>query len=236
MISFSEIVSRLTVALLLGALIGLEREWRYHTAGLRTNALVSLGSALFTIISAFGFISLTSYTHVQVDPTRIASYVVAGIGFLGGGTIYTLQKEEKVKGLTTASAIWVVAAIGMACGAGMLWEATLTTLLALLVLVGLHYVETKLLPSRRTHTQFLHLDVSSISGPLLEQLYEMCKLHDVEIEKIDIQSGEKSNSIDLHCRFQDQEKIVRLLGSLPSLPAVQTIQSSLPIAGRKSAL
>lgn len=127
MISFSTILLRLFVALLLGSLIGLEREYRHRNAGLRTNALVAVGTALFTIISAFGFEELLSGPHISLDPTRIASYVVAGIGFLGGGVIYF--QKDKVRGLTTAAAIWTVAAIGMACGAGLLREAIVSTLL-----------------------------------------------------------------------------------------------------------
>src|SRR5260370_37449346 len=128
MISFSTILLRLFAALLLGSLIGLEREYRHRNAGLRTNALVAVGTALFTIISAYSFDELLSRQHISLDPTRIASYVVAGIGFLGGGTIYFRQDSHKVKGLTTAAAIWTVAAIGMACGAGLLLGAVLTTI------------------------------------------------------------------------------------------------------------
>src|SRR5947207_2862734 len=135
MISFPEILLRLGTALLLGAVVGLERESSEHSAGMRTNALVALGSALFTVISAFGFLSMLGIPHIQLDPTRIASYVVAGIGFLGGGAILHQQGKEQAKGLTTAAAIWVVAAIGMACGAGFLWEAVASTLLTLVVIV-----------------------------------------------------------------------------------------------------
>src|SRR6266849_2748797 len=84
-ISFLEILLRLGLALILGAIIGLERESTEHTAGMRTQALVALGSALFTIISAYGFTSFLGVPHIQIDPTRIASYIVAGIGFLGAG-------------------------------------------------------------------------------------------------------------------------------------------------------
>src|SRR5438270_9599437 len=122
MITFPTIMLRLGLALVLGAVIGFERESREHAAGMRTNALVSLGSCLFTIISAFGFMNLLSINHVQLDPTRIASYIVAGIGFLGAGSIFFSREEEKVKGLTTAATVWLVAAVGMACGAGMLFE------------------------------------------------------------------------------------------------------------------
>ncbi len=95
MISFPTILLRLSVALFLGALVGLERESRDHEAGMRTNALVALGTALFTIISAFGFLEFLSLAHIQIDPTRIASYVVAGIGFLGGGVIFLRQESER---------------------------------------------------------------------------------------------------------------------------------------------
>src|SRR5690348_2655627 len=139
MISFPITILRLVLALVLGGLIGLEREASEHRAGMRTNALVSLGSALFTVISAYGFLNLTSLIHVQVDPTRIASYVVAGIGFLGGGAIF--MRKDGVRGLTTAAAIWTVAAIGMACGVGFYWESVVATLLALIILRALHIVE-----------------------------------------------------------------------------------------------
>ncbi len=102
MISFPTILLRLAVALALGALVGLEREQKEHGAGMRTLALVSLGSALFTIISAYGFMSLLGIPHITLDPTRIASYIVAGIGFLGAGTIFMSRQSDRVKGLTTA--------------------------------------------------------------------------------------------------------------------------------------
>src|SRR5581483_2502670 len=108
----------------------------------------SLGCAMFTIISAYGFSSFLGENHVQVDPSRIASYVVAGIGFLGAGAIFRQQDKEKVKGLTTAAAIWVVAAIGMACGTGMLWEAVALTVLTLIVLIALRYAEPLLVLTR----------------------------------------------------------------------------------------
>jgi putative Mg2+ transporter-C (MgtC) family protein len=133
MISFPMMLFRLSVAIVLGGAVGLEREHRVHTAGMRTHALVALGSALFTLISIYGFIDLLGLPHVQVDPSRIASYVVAGIGFLGGGVIAFQHEQERVRGLTTAAAIWVVAALGMACGAGLIVEAVAATILAVMV-------------------------------------------------------------------------------------------------------
>src|SRR5947207_958110 len=129
MLSFSEILLRLVVAIVLGTAAGVEREFHEQTAGMRTIALVKLGCALFTIVSAYGFLALLNIPHVTLDPTRVASYIVAGIGFLGAGTIFISRERERIRGLTTAASIWVTAAIGIACGTGMLAEAILTTAL-----------------------------------------------------------------------------------------------------------
>src|SRR6266568_5261312 len=136
MISVQTTLIRLGLALLLGALVGLERERGERTAGLRTHALVALGSCLIMIVSAFGFADILGTHNVVLDPSRIAAQVVRGIGFLGAGTI--LLRKEIVKGLTTAAAIWVVAAIGLACGAGLLVEAVLTTVFTIAVLTLLN--------------------------------------------------------------------------------------------------
>ncbi|MFC9558114.1 MgtC/SapB family protein [Agromyces sp. NPDC056965] len=106
----------LGLAFVLCALIGLERQFRQKSAGLRTHTLVGLGSAVFTLISAYGFASVVD-VDVVVDPSRIAAQVVSGIGFLGAGVIFV--RKDAVRGLTTAATIWVSAAVGMACGAGM---------------------------------------------------------------------------------------------------------------------
>ena len=125
---------RLGLAGILGGAIGVERELRDREAGIRTHLLVSLGSALFTLVSAYGFHEfLTSGDAVvRADPTRIAAQIVTGIGFLGAGAI--IREGLSVRGLTTAATLWVVAAIGMACGAGWYGPALVTTLFTLLAL------------------------------------------------------------------------------------------------------
>lgn len=128
-----QLAGRLTLGLALGAVIGFERELHRQPAGFRTHALVALGSALFTIISAYGF------AGPLVDPTRIAAQIVSGIGFIGAGTI--LQYRGNIRGLTTAASLWAVAAIGMAAGAGLLWLALVGTFLILVVLALLDTVE-----------------------------------------------------------------------------------------------
>lgn len=128
-----DLALRLTVGLILGALIGFERELHRQPAGFRTHSLVSLGAALFTVVSAFGF------AGEMVDPTRIAAQIVSGIGFIGAGTI--LQYRGHIRGLTTAASLWSVAAIGTAAGAGLYIVAVIGTVLILIVLSLLDSVE-----------------------------------------------------------------------------------------------
>jgi putative Mg2+ transporter-C (MgtC) family protein len=123
----------LLLALLLSSLIGLERELRQKSAGLRTHTLVGLGSALFLLISKYGFTDVLS-EHVVLDPSRVAAQIVSGIGFIGGGLIFV--RRDAVRGLTTAAVIWVVAAVGAACGAGLPVLAFLVTGAHFLVVYG----------------------------------------------------------------------------------------------------
>lgn len=129
----AQLLTRLALAAGLGALIGIEREWSQKSAGLRTNTLIALGSALFTLMS----MELSRGTGA--DPTRVASQIVTGVGFLGGGAI--LRTAGSVKGLTTAAIIWVNAAIGMAAGGGRYRVAIYGTLATLAVLQGLLPIE-----------------------------------------------------------------------------------------------
>jgi putative Mg2+ transporter-C (MgtC) family protein len=128
-----ELTLRLVVALLLGAVIGWERELQRMPAGFRTHALVSLGSAIFTIVSAHAF------TGPLSDPTRIAAQVVSGVGFLGGGAI--LHYGGTVRGLTTAASLWAVAAVGMAAGAGLFVVATVSAVLVIVALEVFQRIE-----------------------------------------------------------------------------------------------
>jgi putative Mg2+ transporter-C (MgtC) family protein len=121
-----DLTLRLVAALVLGAVIGWERELQRMPAGFRTHALVSLGAAIFTVVSAYGL------TGPQSDPTRIAAQIVSGVGFLGGGAI--LHHGGTVRGLTTAASLWAVAAVGMAAGAGLMIMAAVSSVL---VIVGL---------------------------------------------------------------------------------------------------
>jgi putative Mg2+ transporter-C (MgtC) family protein len=125
-----EFILRILVAALLGGAVGLEREYRDKAAGFRTHFLVALGSALFMIISAYGFAEALTTTEHRLDVSRIAAQVVSGIGFIGAGTI--IFQKNVVKGLTTAAGLWVTAAVGMACGVGMYTLAAVSTVIVLL--------------------------------------------------------------------------------------------------------
>lgn len=125
---------QLILAVGLSGLIGIERQLKHKSAGLRTNTLVGLGSALFTLVSKYGFTDILEKTEIVLDPSRIAAQIVSGIGFIGGGIIFKQQSD--VRGLTTAAAVWLTAAVGSACGAGLPILATLSTALYFLT-VGL---------------------------------------------------------------------------------------------------
>src|SRR5262245_38494711 len=128
------LLARLMIAALLGAVIGLERELSDRSAGLRTHLLVSLGSAMFTLVGAYPILSMDgsagSPAGASYDPTRLAAQVITGVGFLGAGAI--LRQGLSVHGLTTAATLWVASAIGVAVGLGR-WRAAVTTSLVTVV-------------------------------------------------------------------------------------------------------
>jgi len=136
-----DIYIRVLAAVLLGFVIGLEREYSNKYAGLRTHILVCLGACVFTIISIHGFPVLAGTT--SRDTARVAAQIVTGIGFIGGGTV--LRHGETVIGLTTAATLWIAAAIGMACGAGMYDLAIASSLLSVIVLVCVRIFEKNVL-------------------------------------------------------------------------------------------
>ena len=148
----TEFIIIIGVALILGFLLGLEREVTNKTAGLRTHILVCLGACAFTIISIYGFPTFAGGDNVVVenstgirDTGRVAAQVVSGIGFIGAGAV--LRNGPMIIGLTTAATLWISAAIGMTCGVGMYGLATLTTISSVAVLTVIRIFERKILPS-----------------------------------------------------------------------------------------
>jgi len=140
MLSFTETLVRLSLASLFGAFIGLERERKDWAAGMRTHMMVCVGACLIMLVSSFGFADVLGSPNIELDPSRVAAQVVSGIGFLGAGTILFL-KGGIVRGLTTASGLWTVAAIGLATGGGMYFAAIATTVIAIIILWALQPLE-----------------------------------------------------------------------------------------------
>jgi putative Mg2+ transporter-C (MgtC) family protein len=139
-------LGELGLAFVLSSLIGLEREWRQKSAGLRTHTLVGVGAALFIIISKYGFNDVLSEGRVILDPSRVAAGVVSGIGFIGGGLIFV--RGDIVRGLTTAAIVWMTAAIGMACGSGLVLLALVVTAAHFVIVFLYPELATRLPPSR----------------------------------------------------------------------------------------
>src|SRR4029078_979080 len=131
----------------LGGVVGLERELDEKSAGLRTHILVCVGSALFTLVSAYAFhdFLVSGSAIVRTDPSRIAAQIVTGIGFLGAGVIF--RQGGSVRGLTTAASLWIVAALAMASGAGFWAGAVVATVVALVALRILELVKRRALPT-----------------------------------------------------------------------------------------
>ena len=179
-----EFILRIFVAALLGGFIGLEREYREKAAGLRTHFLVALGSALFMIISAYGFEGVLTNENMRLDVSRIAAQVVTGIGFIGAGTI--IFQKNVVRGLTTAAGLWVTAAIGLACGTGMFVAAVITTAMVLLGLEVLNY----LIPQLGTTTIELSFTAPSIDS--VKQLIKSLKQDNVEIHSYELKDRRTS--------------------------------------------
>lgn len=169
---------RLAVAMLLGGVIGFEREWRAKDAGFRTHFLVALGSALFCIVSQYGF------GFDLKDSSRVAAQVVSGIGFLGAGTI--IFQKNVVRGLTTAAGLWVTAAIGLACGTGMYIAAAATTLM---MLVGLE-VLSALIP--RMSTSVVVLSFSATSQESVKKAVKEIRRSSVDIMTYELKERKTS--------------------------------------------
>jgi putative Mg2+ transporter-C (MgtC) family protein len=171
-IHWADVLLRIVVAAALTGAIGMERELRERAAGLRTHMLVGVGSALFTIVSAYawGDFVFDRQQGVVFDPTRIAAQIVTGIGFLGAGAI--IRQGLSVRGLTTAAGLWVVAAIGMAVGAGYYSAAVIATGVVLVGLGPLRWVEGGALARWRRGGRVLEVDIlrEQELAPLLQTL------------------------------------------------------------------
>ena len=181
-----EFILRLFAAAIFGGAIGLERGYRAKEAGFRTHFLVALGSALFMIISQYGFEEILSKPYnIRLDPSRVAAQVVSGIGFIGAGTI--IFQKHVVKGLTTAAGLWVTAAIGMTCGAGMYALACAATILVLLCL------ETLNILMKRFGTRSITVTFSSPSMKDVSQVLERLRADGMKIDSYNMRDASEGD-------------------------------------------
>ena len=224
MIAPEQIVLRLLIATVLGAVVGLERERLEWAAGLRTHALVCVGAALFMIVSAFGFADALGSSDVVLDPSRVAAQVVSGIGFIGAGTI--ILRREIVRGLTTAASIWAVAAIGLAVGGGMYLAAIVATVLALVILAAVKPIEWRVFRHRRARQVNLTVDVQEIS---LSEIKAEIEAADLRLDRLVIRSSDspEAERVEVYlARGSSEEKLLSLMESLRGLAGVHEISSS----------
>jgi putative Mg2+ transporter-C (MgtC) family protein len=208
-----DILLRLIVAAVLGAGVGFEREVHGHQAGMRTHMLVSLGSAVFTVLSIYGFTQVAGTS--APDPTRISAQIVTGIGFLGAGAI--IKYGTSIRGLTTAASLWVVASLGLAAGAGAYFLAVAGTLIAILALWPLHVLVGKL-QLRGGQLMRIELDLkkldafAGVSRVLLSQ--------HVETVAVASEKTKAGHHMELEIRLPNRVQMNHVLSELEALSGV----------------
>lgn len=219
----TEFILRLFAAAILGGAIGLERGYRAKEAGFRTHFLVALGSAIFMILSQFGFEQVLTQSrdaglNVRLDPSRIAAQVVSGIGFIGAGTI--IFQRHVVRGLTTAAGLWVTAAIGMTCGAGMYVLAAASTVLVLLCLEALNFI------IQRFGTRNISITFSSPSIEDVRQVLQRLRSDGMSIDSYNMREvsgadGSESYSVSVEVNVKRNRYESRVLGIMEELEGVR---------------
>jgi putative Mg2+ transporter-C (MgtC) family protein len=209
------------LAAALGGAIGMERELRERQAGLRTHLVVCLGSALFTLVSAYGFreFLVSGGSLVRTDPTRIAAQIVSGIGFLGAGAI--IRQGLSVRGLTTAATLWLVAAIGMATGAGYYSAALFTTVGALLTLGPLRIAAYKIVHRYRPDVDRLLVEIPAggSPGPVIEAI-ERSGGHVRSLE-IAQEGDRRSIAVDVELAGVEAPAVVAAVGEIDGVLEVR---------------
>src|SRR5215217_4217719 len=198
-----ELVGRLGLALVLSASIGLERELRQKSAGLRTYTLVGMGAALFSLAGAYGFKDELGAAGVPRDPSRVAAQVVSGIGFIGGGLIFV--RRDAVRGLTTAAGVWLTAAVGLAAAAGQLLIAVATTAAYMLVAFGFPQV-TQRLPRPRTAVTVAQVTYVDGRGILREAIARCTRagfaVVDIATRRLDPGQGADPGTVTVRLELQ----------------------------------
>ncbi|GGI45280.1 transporter [Paenibacillus marchantiophytorum] len=231
-INHMELAFRLMMALLLGGLIGFEREMGGHSAGFRTHILVCLGSAMIVLLSIYGFAEFASEPNVRLDPARLAAQVISGIGFLGAGTI--MRTGFSVSGLTTAASLWVVAAIGLSVGAGFYFGAAIGTALVVICLFFLNKLEAIFSKTKISREIILNIQQETAK---LHYIIDQMNGYGIRIHKIVIETGETMSIDERHhlvkIRMQIKikqsirfEQALMYLASLEGVRGLETVPAT----------
>ncbi len=213
-------LGELTLALLLSTLIGLEREFRVKSAGLRTHTLVGVSAGLIVLVSKYGFGDVLAANSVVLDPSRVAAQIVSGIGFIGGGLIFV--QRDVVRGLTTAATIWLTAAVGMACGAGLPVLALCVTAAHFLVMYGYTRITHRILSAQAELLIHYHAGKGAVQAVL-----QLCNGRGFSVDQIALKRDEAASeaekqAIRLRLRGRgDLESLLIALGDLKGVMAVE---------------
>jgi putative Mg2+ transporter-C (MgtC) family protein len=221
--------AELGLALLLSATIGLEREIRQKSAGLRTHTLVGVGAALFMLVSKYGFMDVLTTGRIVLDPSRVAAQVVSGIGFLGAGLIFV--RRDAVRGLTSAAGVWITAAIGMAAGAGLPLLAALATGIYLVVALVFPAL-TRFLPRSGTAISAVRVRYPDGRG-ILRQALQAATARGFAVEELSVSAlpggggtgmaGGPDRTVEVILQVHGRGSVNELAAMLTEIPGVRAV-------------
>ena len=225
-------VVRLVVAAILGGIVGIERGSGDRPAGFRTHILVCVGSALFMLVSMYGFDDVASATAVHEsdlgarrDSARIAAQVVSGIGFLGAGTI--LHEGLTIRGLTTAASLWMVSAIGLAVGSGMFFLSAMATAITMVTLVTFHTWEKRFASNSRSDRRFVRITTSNRNGAITD-ITGYLTLNGIQVKSLNVKKNKDKDSliIDLYLKVGKSVDGADYVRGLQSIEGVISVENS----------
>ena len=211
---------RIIIAAICGAIIGYERAIQRKSAGVRTHIVVAIASALFMIVSKYGFADLLNMHDIALDPSRIAAQIVTGISFIGAGTI--LVRREQISGLTTAAGVWATSAIGMAIGAGMYSIGMLAT--AFLFIIQVLFHDDTLINKIILHVRF-NIQIEAVNKqkvlPKIQEELEENQVENVSVKILDVSDGRIIFNVDgIINNKKDENEIIMALRKYPDITRI----------------
>ncbi len=217
-IATTTVLIRIGIALLCGAILGLERERLERAAGLRTHTLVAVSSSLLMIVSTYGFADVMGVSQVSLDPSRVAAQVVSGIGFLGAGVI--IFRKNTISGLTTAASVWSAAAVGLACGGGLFSAALIVTAAIIAIQIVLRFIERRFFAHHQPSTLSVRMkhapgQIAAIERIVLES--------GVPLRGLRLRTGRSEDRIELVMGNARETTVLRLVNRLGALEGIGSV-------------